>query len=146
MSPYSNIAIPAFNFGPPTSNSYSLHERQSFFANSLKRKGGVIFYSLQNRAFLKKKRTPDEGVRPDPVGTNVLPDEGLHPPYGFGGRTFCPTRAFVRLMVLADAPPLPQGPSSRLPRCFVSGALPAQSDSEGSGRLDATYSAHALPA
>ena len=47
-----------------TAYFYSLHERQSFFANSLKIKGGVIFYSLQNRAFLKKRRRPDEGPHP----------------------------------------------------------------------------------
>ncbi len=109
MSPYSHTAIPASNFGPLTSNSYSLHERQSFFANSLKTKDGVNFYSLQKRPFLKKKRTPDEGVRPDRVGTNVLPDEGLRPPHGFGGRSASPAR-------------------------MVRPARLAQSDSEGSGR------------
>ncbi len=75
--PLSGTTLPTLNLGPPASNFYSLHERQSLFANSLKIKVGVIFYSLQKWPFLKKRRTPDEGVRPDPAGTNVLPDQGV---------------------------------------------------------------------
>ncbi len=75
--PLSRTTLPTPNLGPPTPNFYSLHERQSLFANALKIKGGVIFYSLQKRPFLKKRRTSDQDVRPGPVGASVLPDQGV---------------------------------------------------------------------
>ncbi len=103
-NPMKTHLIQFFSESPVTRRSplaaadfYSLHERQSFFANSMKTKDRSIFYSLQNRPILKKRRTPDEGVRPDRVGTNALPDEGLHPPHGFGRRTASPSRAFIPL-------------------------------------------------
>ncbi len=65
---------PATRHSPlATAYFYSLHTRQSFFPNSLKIKDGVNFYSLQNRAFLKKRRTSDQDVRPDPVGATSTP-------------------------------------------------------------------------
>ncbi len=105
---------------PATADFYSLHERQSLFANLLKTKDKCNFYSLQNRPFLKKRRTPDQGVRPDPAGTNVLPDQGVRPPHGFGGRTASPSRAFIPLApklrignLIAERPALESGAPSR---------------------------------
>ncbi len=77
-----------------TAHFYSLHERQSFFTNSLKTKDRSIFYSLQNRPFLKKRR---KAKRPFvlSLSNGRTPDERVRLPHRFGGRTVCPMRAFI---------------------------------------------------
>ena len=99
--PVSSTTLPASNLGPPAPNFYSLHERQSVFANYLKINDEAIFYSLQNRPFLKKRR---KAKRPFvlSLSNGRKAGEDVHPAHpdafyrGAQSKNQHPTRCFHR--------------------------------------------------